>query len=55
MALLKTAGRWRALIAGTALSISLGAIAKADSITVYTSYEEDELTAFLNRMNEELP
>jgi iron(III) transport system substrate-binding protein len=49
------AAAWRALIVGTALAMTVGTVAQADSITVYTSYEEDELTAFLNRMNEDLP
>jgi len=49
-------GIFRSLIAGTALAVLAGvAGAKADSITVYTSYEEDELAAFLARMAEDLP
>ncbi len=46
---------WRAALAAGALALSLGAAAQADSITVYTSYEEDELTAFLDRMRQDLP
>lgn len=45
----------RAWLAGAALAVALVPAARADSITVYTSYEEDELTAFLNRMREDLP
>ena len=45
----------RALMAGAAFAVSVGAMAQADSITVYTSYEEDELTAFLERMKGDLP
>lgn len=33
----------------------LAAAAQADEITVYTSYEEDELAAFLEAMKEDLP
>src|SRR5690554_3909279 len=39
------------LLAGSAAI----AAAQANSITVYTSYEEDELSAFLQRMEESLP
>jgi hypothetical protein len=45
----------RALMAGAAFAVSVGAMAQADSITVYTSYEEDELTAFLESMKTDLP
>ena len=45
----------RALMAGAAFAVSVGAMAQADSITVYTSYEEDELTAFLDKMKTDLP
>ncbi|MDF2095109.1 ABC transporter substrate-binding protein [Aquibaculum arenosum] len=49
-------GLFRSLIAGTAIAAVAGiAAAQADSITVYTSYEEDELAAFLERMEEDLP
>ena len=44
-----------ALLAGAALAVMAAGTAAADSITVYTSYEEDELTAFLNRMRADLP
>lgn len=52
--MLRPAGR----IAGVVLALACAgalATAKADEITVYTSYEEDELTAFLDRMKEDLP
>lgn len=49
----------RGVLRGTVAALALAALsataAQADTITVYTSYEEDELTAFLNRMNEDLP
>ena len=35
--------------------VMLVATARADEITVYTSYEEDELAAFLEAMKEDLP
>jgi iron(III) transport system substrate-binding protein len=38
-----------------ALAVGLAAHAAADEITVYTSYEEDELAAFLDAMREDLP
>jgi len=44
-----------ALLAGAAFALMAAGAATANSITVYTSYEEDELTAFLNRMKEDLP
>src|SRR5690625_2314072 len=37
---------------GTAAAVG---VAQANSITVYTSYEEDELSAFLERMEDSLP
>lgn len=49
-------GLFRSLVAGTAMAAVAGtAAAQAESITVYTSYEEDELAAFLERMEEDLP
>jgi len=45
----------RALILGAALSTGFAAFAQAEAITVYTSYEEDELNAFLQRMKADLP
>jgi iron(III) transport system substrate-binding protein len=46
---------WRALLTGGALALALGTAAQANTITVYTSYEEDEMTAFLGRMRQDLP
>ncbi|WP_183753724.1 ABC transporter substrate-binding protein [Pseudochelatococcus contaminans] len=46
----------RHLLAGVAFSAAMGmAVAQADDITVYTSYEEDEIAAFLKRAKEDLP
>jgi iron(III) transport system substrate-binding protein len=38
-----------------AVALMLTTAAQADEITVYTSYEEDELAAFLEAMKEDLP
>ncbi len=47
---------FRSVLAGLALSATLGlAPAYADAITVYTSYEEDEIAAFLERAKQDLP
>ncbi len=46
----------RAALAGAALVTVLGmASARAESITAYTSYEEDELKAFLAKMKQDVP
>lgn len=46
----------RSALVGLAFSTALGlASAQADSITVYTSYEEDEIAAFLARARQDLP
>lgn len=46
----------RAGLAALAFATALGAAsAQADSITVYTSYEEDEIAAFLARAKQDLP
>ncbi len=45
----------RAALAGAALFAALGlASANAESITAYTSYEEDELAAFLAKMKQDI-
>ena len=44
-----------AYAAGVCAAVMLTAAAQADEITVYTSYEEDELAAFLEAMKEDLP
>ncbi len=48
---------FRSLMAGLAFSTAIGlsAAQAADAITVYTSYEEDEIAAFLNRAKEDMP
>ena len=49
-------GLVRSSLLGVLLATSAAmAAAQADSITVYTSYEEDELSAFLERMEGSLP
>jgi len=40
---------------GTALVLSLSGVSQAGKITVYTSYEEDELAAFLDAMKNDVP
>lgn len=45
----------RAVLAGTTLLVAATSSVQAEAITVYTSYEEDELTAFLDRMRDDLP
>lgn len=46
----------RAALAGAALVTVLGMTsARAESITAYTSYEEDELKAFLAKMKQDVP
>ena len=46
----------RAALAGAVLFTALGlASAQAESITAYTSYEEDELAAFLAKMKQDIP
>ncbi|MBB6014182.1 iron(III) transport system substrate-binding protein [Aquamicrobium lusatiense] len=50
--------RWtlRAALAALAFSTAMGlSAAHADSITVYTSYEEDEIAAFLEKAKADLP
>lgn len=54
----KHSGRFfgRSLLVGAGLFAALGlSAAHADSITVYTSYEEDEISAFLDRAKQDLP
>ena len=49
-------GLIRSAFAGLAFSTAMGlAAAQADSITVYTSYEEDEIAAFLDRAKQDMP
>ena len=49
-------GAWRATMAAMALSTAFGiSAAQADSITAYTSYEEDEIAGFLERAKQDLP
>ena len=50
-------GPLRSILAGLAFSAALGLVTAqaADSITVYTSYEEDEIAAFLARAKQDLP
>jgi iron(III) transport system substrate-binding protein len=49
-------GPLRRVLAALAIAAAPGlAWAQADSITVYTSYEEDELAAFLERMQHDIP
>lgn len=49
-------GALRATVAAMAFSTALGiSAAQADSITAYTSYEEDEIAAFLERARQDLP
>jgi len=43
------------VVAGTALLAGVPGIADAGKITVYTSYEEDELASFLEAMKADLP
>lgn len=43
------------LLGGFVAAFATASVAHADSITVYTSYEEDELSAFLERMEDTLP
>jgi iron(III) transport system substrate-binding protein len=45
----------RSAVGACAALAMLVAAAQADEITVYTSYEEDELAAFLDAMKEDLP
>lgn len=46
----------RAALAGLAFSTAIGlSAAYADAITVYTSYEEDEIAAFLDRAKADMP
>ena len=49
-------GLSRSLLVGLAFSTAIGVCAaQADAITVYTSYEEDEMAAFLARAKEDMP
>jgi len=49
-------GRLRTVLAALAVTTAMGlSAAQAESITVYTSYEEDEIAAFLARAKEDMP
>lgn len=46
----------RGVLAGLAVALTAGwAVAHADEITVYTSYEEDEIAAFLDVAKQDMP
>ncbi|MCB9967227.1 MAG: ABC transporter substrate-binding protein [Geminicoccaceae bacterium] len=45
----------RNLAFGLVGAMALAGVAQAETITVYTSYEEDELAAFLEEMKQDLP
>lgn len=45
----------RKLAIGLVGAMALAGVARAETITVYTSYEEDELAAFLEEMKQDLP
>lgn len=58
MSNIANSNRWTlpAALAGLAFSTAMGlSAAHADSITVYTSYEEDEIAAFLEKAKADLP